>query len=57
MARKKSKTSVYNNAGKTVDASIDGTRSVPKMKKSMYGKADSKTFSTKTKGLKNGKSK
>lgn len=52
MASKKGKTSVYNNAGKTLDRTVDGTKSVPKAKKGMAEKADAKTFSTKSKGSK-----
>jgi len=49
MAAKKSKFSVLNNANKTLDRTMDGSKSVPKAKK--YGRetADAKTFSSKIK--------
>jgi len=52
MASKKAKNSVYNNAGKTIDRTMDGSKSVPKTNKGMYDQATSKTFATKTKGKK-----
>jgi hypothetical protein len=49
MAAKKSKSSVYNNANKTLDASMDGSKGTPKAKK--YGRqaSDANTFSSKIK--------
>ena len=52
MAAKKSKFSVYNNANKTLDRTMDGSKTVPKAKKGKAEDATAKTFSTKTKGKK-----
>lgn len=52
MAAKKGKTSVYNNANKKLDRTIDGSKTVPKAKKGMAEDATTKTFSTKSKGQK-----
>jgi hypothetical protein len=49
MAAKKPKSSVYNNANKNLDRTMDGSKSVPKTKKGAYEDATKKTFSTKTK--------
>lgn len=55
MAAKKAKFSVLNNANKTLDRTVDGSKSVPKPKKGMSYNADAKTFATKVKGKKKGK--
>ncbi len=57
MAAKKSKYSVLNNANKTLDRTMDGTKSVPKPKKGLPENASAKTFATKIKngGKSNGK--
>jgi hypothetical protein len=49
MAAKKPKSSVYNDANKTVDRTMDGSKGAPKVKK--YGReaSDAKTFSSKIK--------
>jgi len=52
MAAKKSKFSVYNNANKVVDRTMDGSKSVPKAKKGKSEDATAKTFNTKTKTTK-----
>lgn len=52
MAAKKAKFSVYNNANKKLDRTMDGSKSVPKTKKGSYEDANKKTFSTKLNGKK-----
>jgi hypothetical protein len=52
MAAKKGKSSVYNNANKTVDRTMDGSKSVPKSKNGKSDAASAKTFSTKIKATK-----
>lgn len=52
MAAKKAKFSVLNNANKKLDRTMDGTKSVPKEKKSRSESATSKTFSSKIKSSK-----
>jgi hypothetical protein len=49
MAAKKPKSSVYNNANKVLDDTMDGSKTVPKAKK--YGReaSSAKTFSSKIK--------
>jgi len=49
MAAKKPKSSVYNDANKTLDRTMDGSKGAPKVKK--YGReaSDAKTFSSKIK--------
>lgn len=49
MAAKKAKFSVYNNANKTLDRTMDGSKTVPKSKKGKSEDANTKTFSTKVK--------
>lgn len=52
MAKKKAKFSVLNDANKTLDRTVDGSKSTPKVKK--YGReaANAKTFSSKIKTTK-----
>ena len=52
MAAKKAKFSVYNNANKKLDRTMDGSKSVPKEKKGKSDAANAKTFSTKIKSSK-----
>jgi hypothetical protein len=52
MAAKKGKFSVYNDANKTIDRTMDGSKSVPKSKKGKSDAASAKTFSTKIKATK-----
>jgi hypothetical protein len=52
MAAKKAKSSVYNNINKTVDDSMDGSKSVPKAKKYKASAATAKTFNSKPKTTK-----
>jgi hypothetical protein len=52
MAAKKSKFSVLNNANKTLDRTMDGSKSVPKAKKGKSEDATAKTFSSKIKTTK-----
>lgn len=52
MATKKAKFSVLNNANKTLDRTMDGSKSVPKAKKYKSEAATAKTFSSKIKTTK-----
>lgn len=52
MAAKKPKSSVYNNANKNLDRTMDGSKTVPNAKKGMPEKATTKTFATKIKNSK-----
>ena len=52
MAKKKAKFSVLNNAKKTLDRTMDGSKSVPKVKNYGPEAATAKTFSSKIKTTK-----
>jgi hypothetical protein len=52
MAAKKSKSSVYNNANKVLDDTMDGSKSVPKAKKYKANATTAKTFNSKIKTTK-----